>query len=158
ILASLSPWLISLSSLLIMPGLLCAEIRLELGQDVWHTVLARQALLQDQQVGTLNLGVKVHNRVAILWGPVPSAPLARRVVELLRQIPDLIAVQNELCIGPPEDFSFVPVADESRLPHGSPATLTHHRKANNPQQPPREEMSAWQPLRTGKKDPRMPDH
>jgi len=70
--------------------------------DLRHELLARRALLRDPLLGPLNLGVRVHRHVAILWGPVPSAELAQRSVETLKQIPELSAVRNELQIQPPE--------------------------------------------------------
>jgi hypothetical protein len=71
-------------------------------RDMRHTVAARAALLRDKELGPLNLGVRVHDRVAVLWGPVPSAELAERAVRVLRQVPDLLEVRNELIIQAPE--------------------------------------------------------
>lgn len=69
-----------------------------LDPDVRHTLLARQALAADPLLGRLNLGVRVHQRVAVLWGPVPSAALKQRAEEVLRQLPDFLEVRNELTI------------------------------------------------------------
>jgi hypothetical protein len=71
--------------------------------DLRHTMLARTALLKDPALAALNLGVRVHNRVAVLWGPVPSAALKERAARVLRQVPDLLEVRNELHVeAPPE--------------------------------------------------------
>ena len=48
-----------------------AASRLESTDDLILTVLARKALLDDRDLATLNLGVRVQQRVATLWGPVP---------------------------------------------------------------------------------------
>jgi osmotically-inducible protein OsmY len=72
-------------------------------QDLRQERMARQTLYQDKVLGPLNLGVRVHHRVAVLWGPVPSADLARRAVELLRQLPTLVEVRDDLNIQPPEE-------------------------------------------------------
>lgn len=66
--------------------------------DFRHTVLARRALLQDPQVASLNLGVKVHNRVVTMWGSVPSGELAKRAENVLRSLPDFRQVRSELYI------------------------------------------------------------
>lgn len=107
------------------------------GQDrsipphVLQTYEARKALLQDPVLGPLNLGVKVTKRVAVLWGPVPSAEVAGRAVALLEKLPGLVAVRNELEIDPELNMSpqYLPetLPQESRVPgkaHLSPATLT----------------------------------
>src|SRR5437879_4427417 len=65
-------------------------------RDLLHTLLARRALFQDRELGPLNLGVKVHHRIATLWGPVPSADLAQRAVQVLRLVPDFVEVKSEL--------------------------------------------------------------
>jgi hypothetical protein len=64
--------------------------------DVLHELRARQALLHDRQLAPLNLGVCVHEHVAVLWGLVPSTALERRAIELLQQLPELIEVRSEL--------------------------------------------------------------
>jgi hypothetical protein len=76
---------------------------LAVDEDLRLERLARQTLYQDKLLGPLNLGVRVHHRVAVLWGPVPSADLARRAVELLRRLPTLVEVRDELNIQPPEE-------------------------------------------------------
>ncbi len=112
--------------LLLLPGPLLGQGR-TLAPDVLQTCEARKALLQDTVLGPLNLGVKVTNRVAVLWGPVPSAQIAGQAVSLLQKVPGLIAVRNELEIDP--DLNLLPqylpeiLPQESRLPP-SPAQLT----------------------------------
>jgi len=68
----------------------------EIGRDFAHTALARQTLLQDPRLAGLNVGVKVHDRVAVLWGTVPTLDLARRAEDLLRALPEFRIVRSEL--------------------------------------------------------------
>ncbi|HYT88114.1 MAG TPA: BON domain-containing protein [Gemmataceae bacterium] len=82
--------------LLLLPGRLPAEDAGWL--DLRHTLLARQTLLDDSKLAPLDLGVRVRNRVVTLWGPVPSAELARRAVACLARLPEFVEVRNELCI------------------------------------------------------------
>lgn len=69
--------------------------------DVRHTVLARNALARDPALAPLNLGVRVQNRTAVVWGPVPSFELMERAVTVLRQVPDLLEVHNEMQVEVP---------------------------------------------------------
>src|SRR5947207_6099690 len=55
-------------------------------QDLGHTIQARRLLLEDPDLAPLNLGVRVRNRVATLWGPVPSADLALKAELRLRAL------------------------------------------------------------------------
>jgi hypothetical protein len=76
-------------------------------EDVRYTLLARQALGRDPLLAPLNLGVRVHRRVAVLWGPIPSTALKARAEQVLRQLPDLLDVRNQLHVvvpdqGPPQ--------------------------------------------------------
>lgn len=64
--------------------------------DILQTMQARALLYEDEQLGKLNLGVKVHNRVAILWGPVPSVDMSLRAEIRLRTMIELMDVRNEL--------------------------------------------------------------
>jgi osmotically-inducible protein OsmY len=148
--------MVLLGVVLITPGFLRADGPLDTGRDLLLTYHARVALLQDRELGTLNLGVRVHNRVAVLWGPVPSAELAQRAVNVLKQLPELVAVRNELHI---DDFQDAPrflpqTLPEARRP-SSPAVLTTQSRGEEPVRQP--ERPAWQPLTQGMKDPRMPD-
>jgi hypothetical protein len=105
--------------LVLVPAPLFAQNR-EISPDVLQTFEARKALLGDKDLGPLNLGVKVTNRVAVLWGPVPSGDLSRRAIALLTKMPGLIAVKNELEIDPdlaqPPLFLPETLPQESHLP------------------------------------------
>ena len=79
-------------------------------QDVLYTMQARKALLDDDTLAWLNIGVKVQGRVAVLWGPVPSADAALRAEARLRGLIELIDVRNELVI----------ISDDPRQPVEQP--------------------------------------
>src|SRR3979490_16022 len=66
--------------------------------DLWQTVQARKLLMDDPQLGPLDLGVQVTSRVAVLWGPVPSRELAYRAEQRLRTLYDLVEVRNRLTL------------------------------------------------------------
>src|SRR5437762_2073213 len=55
-------------------------------RDLYLTIQARRALLRDKELGGLNVGVQVRNRVAILWGPVPTVELAFKAEVCLREL------------------------------------------------------------------------
>ena len=88
--------------------------------DLRHTMQARSALLADPVLAPLNLGVRVHNRVAVLWGPVPTAGLKERAELLLRKLPDLLEVRNELHVEQPEP---PPQYLPGKLPPATPVPL-----------------------------------
>jgi osmotically-inducible protein OsmY len=58
-------------------------------------IQALAALGKDKELGPLNLSLRVSNRVAELSGPVPSAELGRRAIELVEAIPGLRGVRNK---------------------------------------------------------------
>jgi hypothetical protein len=61
-------------------------------------------LQQDPVLAPLDLGVTVREGVATLWGPVPSRELGERAAALLRRLPELSAVHNELFVDPFADL------------------------------------------------------
>jgi osmotically-inducible protein OsmY len=70
----------------------------------WQLALrARQALLKDVALNGLNLGVQVRGGTATVWGSVPSAAVARRALELVRQVPGVSEVRSELRVESPDD-------------------------------------------------------
>lgn len=64
---------------------------------------ARQLLMEDEALAPLSLGVSVRAGVAIVWGTAPSADLARKAEERLRQMPALAGVQNQVRVDPKGD-------------------------------------------------------
>lgn len=85
-------------------------------RDCRLTVRARQALVQDDALATLNLGVSVRGGTAALWGKVPSATLARRAEDKLRKVSGIVEVRSELQVEAADD----PVHEFLRHP-GNPA-------------------------------------
>lgn len=93
-------------------------------QDLWLTLRARQVLLEDEALGKLNLGVKVRNRIATLWGPVPRADLALRAEARLRGLIELVDVRNDLLILPEKPFETPEVQPPPAfLPQRTPPAL-----------------------------------
>jgi len=67
-------------------------------RDLRLTIQARRALLQDPELASLNVGVRVRNRVAILWGPVPSVESGFKAEVCVRTLIELVEVQNHLFV------------------------------------------------------------
>jgi osmotically-inducible protein OsmY len=66
-------------------------------RDARLTLRARQALQQDPGLAALPLvGVSVRANAATLWGSVPAAELARRAETIVRQVPGIFEVRNDL--------------------------------------------------------------
>ena len=76
--------------------------------DLWHTVQAPKRLQDDPWLAPLNVGIRVRGRIAVLWGPVPSAEAARRAEMRLRSMIELIDVRNELIVMPEEPHDVAP--------------------------------------------------
>jgi BON domain-containing protein len=92
---------LSLGVAFLLAGSACAKDPDEaMIHDLWQTVQARKALLDDPQLAALNLGVKVSNGIAVLWGPVPSQILSFRAEQRLRAIVELTEVRNQMVIEP----------------------------------------------------------
>jgi osmotically-inducible protein OsmY len=99
-------------------------------RDFLRTALARKALVEDPELGHLNVGVKVFDRVAVLWGSVPSVELAERAVKVVAALPIFRRVESELEIepfGPPGAIQAPgylpdPASDQSRIPAKPKAT------------------------------------
>jgi hypothetical protein len=85
--------------------------RADLSADVRHTIKARKLLADDPALAPWNLGVVVSDRVAVLWGPAPSAEVAFRAEERLRKMVDLVAVQNNLFVS--ESVEAAPAKDKT---------------------------------------------
>jgi osmotically-inducible protein OsmY len=57
---------------------------------------ARQAFADDPVLATQNLGIDVRNRVATLWGAVPSLDICQQAEKRLREVLGGAEVRNEL--------------------------------------------------------------
>ena len=73
-------------------------------RDVRQTIQARKRLADVPELAELNIGVIVVNRVAVLWGPVPSAAEAFRAEVCLRTMIELADVRSELLVSEPLDL------------------------------------------------------
>ena len=65
-------------------------------RDVAQTMKARKLLADDPDLAVWNISVTVQNRVATLWGPVPSAEVAFRAELCVKSMVELSEVRNEL--------------------------------------------------------------
>lgn len=93
--------------------------------DVLQTLRANKRLQQDDVLAPLNIGIKVRGRIAVLWGPVPTAELASRAERSLRGMIELIEVRNEMIVIP-EDLRDVPIPEAPAplfLPEKAPPPL-----------------------------------
>src|SRR5262245_54346582 len=68
----------------------------DLSRDVRQTIQARRLLADDPELAPWNIGVIVQDRVATLWGPVPSAEVAFRAEICLKSMIELSEIRNEL--------------------------------------------------------------
>jgi hypothetical protein len=62
-------------------------------RDLATAVRARRALQEEPALSALNLGVRVENGVATVWGPVPSLDVGRRAVARLEALKGVTKVQ-----------------------------------------------------------------
>jgi hypothetical protein len=163
-----------LMGLFLSPTMSATAMSDDFAHDLMLTVLARKALLDDRELAGLNLGVKVSNRVATLWGAVPSPLVADRALRRLTSLTDIVQVNNAMHIAVVEEEMATSVPALPRPP-AAPATLTTllpldagvGRPASNPAKPatemprmpnaPLPSETAWQAVRAAQ-DPRMPDH
>lgn len=72
-------------------------------RNMRHTLLVREALTKDHDLKLFNIGVKVEDRVAYLWGPVTSRALMQRAIQIAQSLPDIRAVRNQLYIEETDD-------------------------------------------------------
>jgi hypothetical protein len=78
-------------------------------RDLRLTIQARRALLEDPDLALLNVGVRVRNRVAFLWGPVPSVESGFKAEVCVRALIEVVEVRNHLFV------------NELDVPTGKPA-------------------------------------
>lgn len=144
-----------------------AAVASDATDDLILTVLARRALLDDRDLASLNLGVRVQRRVATLWGPVPSVATAQRAMAMLTNLPELVRVQNDMHVVD-ESMPFSATAATAatplpQIPATAPVTLTARLPeaavpvaASKSGTPPITD-GTWHSARPAQ-DPRMPDH
>lgn len=103
-------------------------------RDLRHTMQARQLLADEPELAGLNIGVSVHNRVATLWGPVPSAEVAFRAELVVKTMFELTAVRNELFVSELVEPKRKPLRFESspkKLPEIVPPKLPDIRSMSS---------------------------
>jgi osmotically-inducible protein OsmY len=125
------------------------------GRDLRQTMEARKLLADEPDLEAINIGVTVHNRVATLWGPVPSIEVAFRAELVLRSMFELTAVRNELFVSDlvepikkPLRIDNAPRTVPPKLPRalpGAPGVLTGNENKRSVPQP------------TAKEKPIVPD-
>lgn len=69
-------------------------------RDWLLTNSARRAIQKDEQLAALNIGVSVNNKVATIWGTIPSLDAAKRAEEVLKKVSGIAAVMNDCRIVP----------------------------------------------------------
>ena len=85
-------------------------------RDIQLSVNARKALAEDPDLGPANLGVRVQDNVAVLWGPAPSEDLKRRAVEIVKKVKGVYEVRDaEVYIA-----AAAPVVEAPPLPPPAP--------------------------------------
>jgi hypothetical protein len=67
-------------------------------RDVEVTLYARRALMQDAELGNLNLGVSVHFNPASLWGQGPTRELADRALQIVENVKGVYQVKDDMRI------------------------------------------------------------
>lgn len=99
-------------------------------RDIQLSVHARKALAEDAELGPSNLGVRVQNNVAILWGPVPSEALRKRAVEVVKKIQGVHEVKDADVY-----VAVAPAAVEAPAVPAHPAEPPTHTEAASPPEP-----------------------
>jgi hypothetical protein len=96
-------------------------------RDIQLTVHARKALADDAAVGPGNLGVRVQNNVAVLWGPISSEELKKRAVEIVKKVKGVYEVRDaDVYIAAP------PLEVETAAIPPAPAETPTHTESASP--------------------------
>ena len=104
-------------------------VALGLIRDLRMTVIARRAFQHDRVLKSLNLGVKVRGGVATVWGPVPSAGVARQAMARLEAIDGIQKVRSEMQLRRPADR---PALAELGIPAGAPRQIQAAKPLQRP--------------------------
>jgi BON domain len=95
-------------------------------RDIQLTVHARKALADDTAVGPGNLGVRVQNNVAVLWGPISSEELKKRAVEVVKKVKGVYEVRDaDVYVA-----AALPVVETAALPKPAADPPTHTESAS----------------------------
>jgi hypothetical protein len=71
-------------------------------RDLQLTVHIRRALREEEALASVNVGVRVRDGVAVLWGPAPSAEVIAKAVARAAQVQGIFSVRNELYVTAPD--------------------------------------------------------
>jgi hypothetical protein len=71
-------------------------------RDLQLMVHARKALSEQEGLVSINLGVRVRDGIATLWGPVPSADVISKAMKRLESVQGILGVRSELFVAIPE--------------------------------------------------------
>jgi hypothetical protein len=95
------------------PGLLPSVDRPEASsvRSIRLELHARKSLLDDKQLAGLNLGVRVREGVATLWGSVPTRELTDRAVKKVSGVLGILDVHSELLVVRPAPPPITPPLD-----------------------------------------------
>lgn len=104
-------------------------------RDFVLTSAARRAIQKDERLGALNLGISVNNRVATVWGNVPTAETNTRLDETLKKISGIAAVMSE-CRLVPDDPVPNAIADAVKKNRDKGDDPNTSAKFSEPPQPP----------------------
>src|SRR5262249_51834378 len=61
-------------------------------RDLQLTVHVRRALREEEALAAVNVGVRVRDGVAILWGPVPSAEVIAKALARIEKVQGILGV------------------------------------------------------------------
>jgi BON domain len=85
-------------------------------------------LADDDAVGPGNLGVRVQNNVAVLWGPISSEALKKRAVEIVKKVKGVYEVRDaDVYIAAP-----LPIVDTAALPPATTTEVPTHTESASP--------------------------
>lgn len=108
-----------------LAGSLSAAVHAAPPQPDWIlTLQARRVVWDDPSLAELNLGVRVRDGVALLWGPVLNEQQSAEAAGRVRLVPGVNGVINELYVLPADDIlrkKFAPARPE---PQAAPTSLS----------------------------------
>jgi osmotically-inducible protein OsmY len=119
--------------------------------DLQLTLRIRKSLSQDDKLAQCAVGVTVHDRLAKLWGSVPSGEVSRRVEDHVREVLGVAAVHNDLHVMAPFDSAPIPGADllaRARSEWLEKDRSIPAKQSNGPDQSKQQVTLVWRPAAT----------
>ncbi|MFM7099359.1 MAG: BON domain-containing protein [Gemmataceae bacterium] len=80
------------------------ESKINKYRDLELTIKIRRLLSEDPEFSQLNIGVSVRDGVLRLWGPVPSAEKAQKLLAKIGTVKLIFDVKSDLYLGVIEDI------------------------------------------------------